>query len=134
MPCASYSDPRLTAVYDPLNAQDYGTPFFRDLAGAVPKTILDIGCGTGRLACDLAARRHLVTGADPAAAMLGVARNRPGGDKVTWIEADAAGLSAGLRFDLIIMTGHAFQVLLEDREVRAALSNLHRHLAPGGRL
>ena len=134
MPCASYSDPRLTAVYDPLNAQDYGTPFFRDLAGTTPKTILDIGCGTGRLACDLAARGHHVTGADPAAAMLGVARQRPGGNKVTWIEADAVGLSVGTRFDLIIMTGHAFQVVLEDQEVQAALSNLHRHLAAGGRL
>jgi SAM-dependent methyltransferase len=53
---------------------------------------------------------------------------------VTWIEADAAGLMVGTRFDLIIMTGHAVQVLLEDREVREALSNLHRHLVPGGRL
>jgi SAM-dependent methyltransferase len=134
LPCASYSDPRLTAVYDPLNPKDYDTPFFRDLAGAAPKTILDIGCGTGRLASELAALGHRVTGADPAAAMLDVARQRPGSDKVTWIEADAAGLKVGTRFDLIIMTGHAFQVLLEDREVRGALANLHRHLAPGGRL
>ena len=134
MTCASYSDPRLTAVYDPLNPKDYDTPFFSDLAGAAPKAILDIGCGTGRLATELAALGHRVTGADPARAMLEVARKRPGGDRVTWIEADAAGLRVDTRFDLIIMTGHAFQVLLEDDEVRAALANLHRHLARGGRL
>ena len=134
MPCASYSVPRLTAVYDPLNPKIYGLNFFRDLAGEKPKTILEMGCGTGRLACDLAARGHLVTGADPAAAMLEVARNRPGGNKVAWIEADAAGLSVDTRFDLIIMTGHAFQVLLDDREVRAALANFRRHLTAGGRL
>jgi SAM-dependent methyltransferase len=134
MPCASYSDPRLTAVYDPLNPTISGLDFFRDLAGESPKTILEMGCGTGRLACDLAACGHLVTGADPAAAMLDVARHRPGGDKVRWVEADAAGLSVGTRYDLIIMTGHAFQVLLDDREVRAALGNFRRRLAPSGRL
>ena len=32
------------------------------------------------------------------------------------------------------MTGHVFQLFLEDREVRAALRTLARHLAPGGRL
>jgi SAM-dependent methyltransferase len=134
VPCASYIDPRLTAVYDPLNPTISGLDFFRDLAGETPKTILEMGCGTGRLACDLAAWGHVVAGADPAAAMLDVARNRPGGEKVRWVEADAAGLSVGTRYDLIIMTGHAFQVLLEDREVRAALANFRRHLAAGGRL
>lgn len=134
MPCASYIDPRLTAVYDPLNPTISGLDFFRDLAGDGPKTVLEMGCGTGRLACDLAARGHRVTGADPATAMLDVARHRPGGDKVRWVEADAAGFSDGTRYDLIIMTGHAFQVLLDDQEVRAALRNFRRCLAPGGRL
>jgi SAM-dependent methyltransferase len=134
LPCASYSDPRLTAVYDPLNPAISGLDFFRDLAGETPKTILEMGCGTGRLACDLAARGHRVTGADPATAMLDVARGRPGGGKVRWVEADAAGFSDGTRYDLIIMTGHAFQVLLGDREVRATLGNFRRHLAAGGRL
>jgi O-methyltransferase involved in polyketide biosynthesis len=32
------------------------------------------------------------------------------------------------------MTGHAFQVLLTDDAIRAALANVRRHLAPGGRL
>lgn len=36
------------------------------------------------------------------------------------------------RFDLVTMTGHAFQVLLDDESVRAALLNFHRHLAPDG--
>jgi SAM-dependent methyltransferase len=75
-----------------------------------------------------------VTGADPAPAMLAVARGRPGGDQVRWIEADAAGLSVPTRFDLIIMTGHVFQLLLGDGDVRAALGTLRRHLAPGGRI
>ena len=93
-----------------------------------------MGCGTGWLACEFAARGHQVTGADPAAAMLDVARARPGGDRVRWIQADAAALVTGSRFDLIVMTGHVFQLLLEDHDVRAALRALARHLAPGGRI
>jgi len=138
MPCASYTDPRLAAVYDTLNPPAVDTAFYLALAGTAPpvprKTVLDMGCGTGRLARDLAARGHRVTGADPAAAMLAIARGRPGGEDVTWIETDAAGLALDTRFDLAIMTGHVFQVLLADGAVRAALAALRRHLAPGGRL
>ena len=134
MPCASYTDPRLAAVYDPLNPSADDIVFYLDLAGKTPKTVLDMGCGTGRLACDLAARGHRVTGADPAAAMLDIARNRPGGDKVTWIETRAADLAVDTRFDLVIMTGHVFQVFLDDQDVRATLRNLYLHLAPGGRV
>jgi len=66
--------------------------------------------------------------------MLGIARKREGGEKVRWIEADAAGLAVDTRFDLIIMTGHVFQVFLDDAEIGAVLGNLRRHLAAGGRL
>ncbi|MHA1546275.1 MAG: class I SAM-dependent methyltransferase [Alphaproteobacteria bacterium] len=108
--------------------------FYLALAGDVPGEILDLGCGTGRLACALAQRGPMVTGADPAAAMLDIARRRAGADKVTWIEADAAGLPARNRFDLVIMTGHVFQVFLEDADVMATLRAVHRHLGPGGRI
>lgn len=136
MVSASYADPRLAAVYDALNPPGPDTGFYLGLAGqpGEPARILDLGCGTGALACELAARGHQVTGADPAAAMLAVARVRPGGGRVRWIEADSAGLPAGDRFDLIVMTGHVFQIFTGDREVRALLTDLRQHLAPGGRL
>lgn len=134
MPCASYTDPRLAAIYDTLNPPADDTRFYLDLAGETPQTVLDMGCGTGRLACDLAARGHRVTGADPAKAMLDIARQRPGSDAVTWVESDAVGLSVDMRFDLVMMTGHVFQVFLDDAEVLTALRTLARHLAPGGGL
>ncbi len=133
-PSASYADPRLAALYDALNPPDASTAFYLGLPGPPPARILDMGCGTGQLACEFAGRGHHVTGADPAAAMLAVARARPGGDQVRWIQAGAAALATSARYDLIIMTGHVFQLLLEDRDVRAALRALARHLAPGGRL
>jgi ubiquinone/menaquinone biosynthesis C-methylase UbiE len=129
-----YINSRLTAAYDSLNPPAEGDRFYVDLAGAAPKTILDMGCGTGRLACDLAARGHRVTGADPAVAMLDIARRRSGGDQVHWVQSDAGGLSLATRFDLIIMTGHAFQKLLTDDEIRAALRAFARHLTPAGEL
>jgi SAM-dependent methyltransferase len=128
-----YADPRLAALYDALNPPGADTAFYLDLAAGVPLRVLDVGCGTGLLACELAARGHDVTGADPAAAMLDVARRRPGGAGARWIEADAAGLPDGARFDLVVMTGHVFQIFLDDREVRAALRAVRRCLAPGGR-
>ena len=151
-PSESYADPRLAALYDALNPADASTAFYLSLPGAPPARILDVGCGTGLLACEFAARGYDVTGADPAAAMLATARARPGGDQVRWVQASAASLDTGISldastspdtgigldapagFDLIIMTGHVFQLFLEDRDVRAALRTLARHLAPGGRL
>jgi ubiquinone/menaquinone biosynthesis C-methylase UbiE len=127
-----YANARLAAAYDALNPPAESERFYADLAGKASMTILDVGCGTGRLACDLAALGHRVTGADPASAMLDIARKRKGGDKVDWVESDAGGLSLADRFDLIIMTGHAFQKLLTNDQVRAALRAFARHLKEGG--
>lgn len=134
MPCAAYTDPRLTAVYDTLNPAGPDDAFYLGIAGRDRKAILDIGCGTGRLAASLAALGHDVTGADPAGAMLGEARRRKHGDRVRWIESDAANLDLPERFDLALMTGHVFQVFLADAEMLAALRCVRRHLKPGGRL
>ncbi|MEZ5830716.1 MAG: class I SAM-dependent methyltransferase [Dongiaceae bacterium] len=134
MPSPMYIDPRLAACYDAINPPDAADAFYLALAGDAPKVVLDMACGTGRLAVSLAERGHRVTGADPSAGMLKVARSRPGTERVTWVESDAASLALATRFDLIIMTGHAFQVLLSDDEVRAGLGALRRHLAPDGRL
>jgi len=162
MVCACYADPRLAALYDAMNPPGPDTDFYLALAGDAPLRVLDVGCGTGLLACEFAARGHRVTGADPAPAMLDIARRRPGGGAVRWIEADAASLpaaglpagaadlpAAGLppaagppaaadlpsagQFDLVVMTGHVFQLFLGDGDVRAALRGVRRCLAPGGR-
>ena len=59
--------------------------------------VLDLGCGTGRLAIALAARGHLVTGVDPARASLDRARGKPGGDRVTWVDGSTGALPDGTR-------------------------------------
>ena len=121
-------------LYDELYPAEAKIRFFVDLAHGSPLSILDLGCGTGRLACELARAGHRVTGADPAPVMLDVARNRPGAEAVVWVEGNALTLSLPTRFDLTILTGHVFQVFLSDDEASAVLGNTRRHVAPGGRL
>lgn len=130
----AYAHPRLAATYDAINPPERDYDFYVALAGDKPLTILDMGSGTGRLSLKLAARGHRVTGADPAPGMMLAARAKPAADKVTWVLSDATSLNLTARFDLIIMTGHVFQVFLSDDEIRAVLDNLRRHLAPGGRI
>jgi SAM-dependent methyltransferase len=127
-----YTDPRLARLYD----QDCGwgpdLDFYLRLAGPAPRRILDLGCGTGTLCLAFAERGHHVTGADPAAAMLAVAASKPRALQVRWVESDAQSFVSADRFDLIVMTGHAFQVLTDDVAVAKTFDVMHRHLAPGG--
>ncbi len=91
---------------------------------------MDIGCGTGAITCALALQRYRVTGIDPALAMLEVARHRPGGDLVRWIEGDASSLD-GPPADLAIMTAHVAQVISDQDAWRATLAATYRTLRPG---
>ncbi|CAH2403371.1 class I SAM-dependent methyltransferase [Mesorhizobium escarrei] len=126
-----YSDPELVQFYDVENEGgvdfDYCVGFARE-AGSV----LDLGCGTGQLAAALADRRS-VTGVDPAPAMLDIARRRAGGQRVAWVEADARNVRLGRRFDLVLLTGHAFQVFLTPEDREAVLATIAAHLAADGR-
>lgn len=126
-----YSDADLVGFYDIENGWADDTRYCRELAAGV-KSVLDLGCGTGLLAAALGEGRD-VFGVDPAGAMLDVARTRPGGERVTWVEADARAVRLGRRFDLIVMTGHAFQVFLTDADRAAVLETIAAHLARGGR-
>jgi SAM-dependent methyltransferase len=131
-----FRDPDFASFYDIENGDEAESgredfAFCRALARDAA-SVLDLGCGTGELAASLAEGRRVV-GADPAAAMLDVARKRPDGDKVRWVEAGAQDLRLGETFDLILLTGHAFQVFLTDDAVRAVLETIAAHLAPSGR-
>lgn len=129
----SYGDERLAGLYDALNRWGRSDDFY---LGHVMRaaSVLDVGCGTGELLCRARRAGHPgdLVGLDPAAAMLAVARAKR--SDVDWVPGDAGSMDFGRTFDLITMTGHAFQELLDDGAVRAALTTFHRHLAPGGRL
>lgn len=133
MPDAHYDDPRLAAIYDLGNGWSEDSDYYLALAGTAPCRVLDIGCGTGIITDAIAARGHAVVGADPSPGMLAVARTKPQGDAIRWVESDAQSLDLGETFDLIIMTGHAFQTLAADADIAAAAASIKRHLAHNGR-
>ena len=126
-----YDDPRLVALYDVLNPFASDTAFYLALAESA-EHVVDLGCGTGLLACELAKRGHRVTGIDPSPQMLRVARARPEGDKVTWIEGDASALPFVGMADLLVMTGHVAQIFLDDAALLATLKAARRAIRPGG--
>ncbi|HEV2506200.1 MAG TPA: class I SAM-dependent methyltransferase [Mesorhizobium sp.] len=125
-----YADPALVDFYDLVNTGDTELRRCLALAGDV-QSVLDLGCGTGQLATAFIDRRTVV-GVDPAGAMLDVARRRPGGERVEWIEADARTVRLGRKFDLIVLTGHAFQIFLTREDRLAVLATISAHLAPDG--
>ncbi len=127
-----YADPRLAVIYDALNPADHVDEFYLDLAQRQGGSVLDIGCGTGRLTVRFAESSFETCGVDPSRDMLATARQRPGGDKVTWLKASASQFAAGRRFDFALMTGHAFQTLLGDDEIQASLRNVGAHLSANG--
>lgn len=132
-PDAQYADPALVALYDRLNPEAEDTAFYRARIGAPPKRVLDLGCGTGTLALLLAADGHAVTGLEPAAGMLAVAKGRDRAEFVSWVHGHARNLPASSRFDAAVMAGHAFQCLLTDEAVADALGAVRARLEPGGR-
>jgi SAM-dependent methyltransferase len=126
-----FEDPELVRFYDAENGWGDDSRFCLAMAEGAA-SVLDLGCGTGLLAAALGGTRE-VWGVDPAGAMLAVARNRPGGSAVTWVEADGRKVRLGRRFDLVVMTGHAFQCFLTDDDQRALCETIAAHLAPEGR-
>jgi SAM-dependent methyltransferase len=132
MPDLHYEEPSLAELYDLDSGWSIDRDFYLALAGNTPKRVLDLGCGTGLLCNAYAARGHSVTGADPAKAMLDIARQKPNGARIEWVQTMAQDFRSRERFDLIIMTGHAFQVFLEDIDILAVLGTMRQHLAPGG--
>jgi SAM-dependent methyltransferase len=96
-----------------------------------PARVLDAGCGTGRVAAELARRGVDVVGVDLDAAMLAVARTR--WPTLAWVEGDVATVDLGRRFDAVVLAGNVMIFLAPGTE-GTVVANLARHLRPGGAL
>lgn len=133
MPEDVYEELRLASLYDYLNPWDDQDAFYTAQAESLGGPVLDVGCGTGRLAVHIAERGLEVTGVEPGAGMIAVARSRPGTELVEWVHAPGQTFEVGTRFALAYMTGHAFQAVHGSEGATALLANVGRHLAPEGR-
>ncbi|MEU4807466.1 methyltransferase domain-containing protein [Actinosynnema sp. NPDC023587] len=126
-----FADPGLAALYDEFCAGRRDFSYYLPLVMSA-RTVLDVGCGTGELLRTARAAGHTgrLCGLDPAEGMLAQARGRT---DVEWVCGDLATASWHHEFDLVVMTGHAFQVFVTDDEVRTALRAIRAALTDGGR-
>ena len=129
---ALYHDPELVEVYDAVNSSRKDFDFYTKELPSPPAAILDIGCGTGTFALDLANRGYSVTAVDPAPHMIAIAKRKDFLGRVDWVTGFASDLARDLRFDAAVMTGHAFQCLLNDPQIAALFDAVEQRLNVGG--
>jgi SAM-dependent methyltransferase len=100
----------------------------------VPKTILDIGCGTGNHDLPLARRGYQVTGIDQSREMLSLARKKAAASRLRlrFVRADMRSFRLGRTFDVALCMFGAFGYMLTERHALQALRNIRTHLRPKG--
>jgi SAM-dependent methyltransferase len=96
-----------------------------------PRSVLDAGCGTGRVARELARRGVEVMGVDLDPDMLATARRRS--PELQWVQADLASFDLGRTFDVVVAAGNVMILLTPGTEA-LVLASLARHLRPDGLL
>lgn len=103
------------------------------VASFSPRTVLDAGCGTGRVAIELNRRGHAVIGVDLDEAMLEQARAKA--PDLAWVQADLAdpGLDFGQSFDVIVMAGNVL-IFVPPGSEQQVVENAARWLRPNGHL
>lgn len=94
-----------------------------------PLTVLDAGCGTGRVAIELARRGVEVVGVDADPSMLTTARRLA--PELPWVERDLAALDLDRRFDVVVMAGNV-PIFTPPGTTAALVAGCARHVAPDG--
>jgi SAM-dependent methyltransferase len=130
MPDERFEDAYLASLYERVNPWGPDEEFYLHLIASA-EHVVDVGCGTGRLLhrARLAGHRGRLVGVEPAGGMLACARRHP---DVDWYEGYLEDAAFDGEFDLAVMTGHAFQVLISDEDIADLLAAVHRALRPGG--
>lgn len=108
-------------------------PLWEKLAAAGSGAVLDLGCGTGRVALHLARRGHEVIGLDRDATLLAALRERAGGLPVETVHADAREFALERPVALALAPMQTLQLLEGPEDRVACLRRVAAALAPGGR-
>jgi SAM-dependent methyltransferase len=133
--------------YDEQDAKRYDARFhgvpgdvelYLDLAReahAAGQPVLELTCGTGRVAIPIARAGVRVVGLDLSPHMLAVAREKSVGlATLRLVEGDMREFELPERFGLAFIPFRSFQHMLTVRDQLSCLRCIHRHLVPGGRL
>jgi SAM-dependent methyltransferase len=102
-------------------------------AGRRPR-VLELACGSGRIAIPLADAGCDVWGVDRSPAMIEVARARRSDGNPRWMVGDMRSFDIDWRFDIALIPAHSFQFMLSPADQVAALTTVLGHLEPGGLL
>jgi SAM-dependent methyltransferase len=128
-------DFRDAALYDVQDAgyeADY--PLVQQWARITGGPLLDLACGTGRMALRMATLGYQVTGVDITPEMIAQARQKAiqQGASIEWIIADARTFHLHKQFAFIFMLANAFQCFLTREDQEALFARVREHLLPGG--
>lgn len=110
-------------------------PYYQQLIGDEQPSLLELGCGTGRLCRPLARRCAKVAGIDNSEPLLEWCRSRAAIEKadVTLLRADISDFDLSSTFDLITLPYNTLNHLCDDTSLSGCFASVRRHLAPGGR-
>jgi len=128
-----FEDSNLAALYDLFAPADKRADFQFYLPRIMAAdSVLDIGCGTGALLHMARTQGHSghLVGIDPAIGMIEQARKS---SDIEWIHGSPLSTTITERFDLVVMTGHTFQVLIDDRELIDTLTKIREILTDDGK-
>jgi len=128
----SYADAEDARLYDAQNPWGPADEFYLSLVRAAGD-VLDVGCGTGTLLkrARRDGHRGRLVGLDPGTGMLAIAREDP---SIEWVDGVLRPGGYDAEFDLVTMTGHAFQELRTDEEILATLGGMRDAIRPEGRI
>ncbi|OPZ64505.1 MAG: dTDP-3-amino-3,4,6-trideoxy-alpha-D-glucopyranose [Firmicutes bacterium ADurb.Bin506] len=125
--------------YDILHGSyDADIPFYLDLARANPGSILELGCGSGRLLLPLAEAGHAVTGIDGSPDMLARCSDRllnssePVRARVRLEQGDMFSFSLGRKFRLVLAACNTILHCVTTDQLLALMRCAREHLEPGG--
>ncbi len=116
--------------FDALAATGFDVHGEADFVGRLaPRSVLDAGCGSGRVAAELARRGVDVVGVDVDTSMIATARQHH--PNLEWHVHDLSTLALGRAFDVVVMAGNVLLFTPPDSH-RAVVAGCARHLAPNG--
>ncbi|MBZ0301048.1 MAG: class I SAM-dependent methyltransferase [Anaerolineae bacterium] len=130
-----YEEFRDPETYDLIcDAFDEDYPVIEQWARTLGSPLLDLACGTGRMAIHMALQGYQVTGVDLMSEMIARARQKAAERAVSveWVAADARSFHLHQQFPFIFMLMNAFQFLLTREDHEAMFACVREHLLPGG--
>lgn len=126
------------AIWHDVECGAYSADFeaWEELAAAASGPILDLGCGTGRVALHLARLGHEVCAVDVDRDLVKELETRASAEglRVDAVCADLTTMELGREFDLAIAAMQIVQMLGDERARGAVLGRVAAHLHPDGRL